>query len=352
MKWPFFAKREMQPDDADMDGNDRAHFTELIVAGMQATAEGSTASPADLAVVGTAFRAWSTALTVAAISPSASVAAQVLTPNVRAYIAGQLLLTGNAVLALESGMDGLTAVPVYAVADGGSHDPASWLYTVTFSGPSTSTSQRRRGSDLLHFRLETTPYAPWRGVSPLVRAGLDARFLAHITKALGEVANTPHGFFFSDGAFEDEATLASVIAAYRTARGRAIAMTRSVSGQQQQHQFTQFGGHAVKLDTGLNSRLDHATNQIAAAAGIHPSMLSAAATGTTIREAWRQLAVHLQGIGERLADEIAFKLDERVAFDFGRLAGNALRERAQSYRQLIAAGMDRDAAARVCGFGS
>ncbi len=336
--------------DEDMPGNNGgAAYTGAMTAAAYAHAEG-TAKVDALGVVATAARIYGTALALAEIRPRGSLAASLLTPGLRFQTGVQLLINGNYVLALEAGERGLEAVPAVGYPDGGSWDRSSWLYQIELSGPGESYSVRRRASDVLHFMIESQPARPWRGTSPLERAGYDSRFLAHMSRALSEVTNAPHGYVVTDGAFEDDAALDSFVENYRTARGRAIAMTRSVAAGQAQTTLTQFGGHALRLDHGLESHLDKVVSQVSAATGVHPSMLSATATGTTLREAWRELAVHLEGVAEIIVEEIRMKLDESVTLDFTRFKAPPIRDRASAYAALVKNGMDADAAAKACGF--
>ena len=335
MRWPW--QREKREED---------HYTAAAMAALLADAQGLSANVQDMAVAGACARIYATAMALARIEPAASAASMLLSARCRAYIGAQLALSGNAILSLESTEAGLMAVPATGYADTGNHDPATWIYTVDTSGPGTSYSRRRRGADLLHFRLDTEPRTPWRGVSPLRRAGFDAHALAGLSRQVAETTDAPHGWFMTDGAFEDEESLQSVVESYRTTRGRAIAMTRTVAAAQKQTELTQFGAHALRFDQGLQLLRRDMAAEVSAALGI-PAALIHGTSGVQGREAWRQLGVYLGGIGELLAVEVAEKLDERVSFDFSGLAAADIRARAAAFKSLVAGGLSEESALRI-----
>ena len=100
MKWPWGReKRELT-------------YTDAMAAAAYSRADGSPAKVADLAVAGAAARVYALALSLARIEPAGSLAAGLLTPALRAMIGVQLVLSGNSLMALESGDMGLSAVPV------------------------------------------------------------------------------------------------------------------------------------------------------------------------------------------------------------------------------------------------
>ncbi len=337
MRWPW--KREK-----------RENYTDALMADAMRRAEGPPVKTADLAVAGAAARAYATALSLAVVQPESSMVARLLDAQARAFIGVQLVLTGNAILALESGDGGLAAIPVYGLADGGNHDPATWLYTVTFSGPGTSDSRRRRGSGLLHFRLEAEPLRPWAGVSPLARAGVDGAALAALTGQLRDSGNAPHGHLLSTGQFEDEDARKAFEGDIKTLRGNVAVVDRGDYNEAGGAGLTSFGLMAQKLDQGLVLMARNLADGVAAAAGIPPALLSASVSGgTSSREAWRQFGVYMHGVGEVLAAEIAAKLDESVSFDFSELASHDIRARSTAYKALVDAGVPGPDAARLAG---
>ena len=340
MRWPW-TKRERET----------ISYTDRLTDAMLARADGGPGAKVEaLAIAGAASRLYANALALARIEPATSAAAMLLPARLRAMVGAQLALSGNAVLALESTEAGLMAVPATGYADGGDFDPASWLYTVELSGPGAYYSRRRRGADLLHFRLDAEPRRPWRGVSPLARAGLDGEALAVITAQLRDAGSGPHGFLLSTGQFEDDDARKAFDADLRKLRGDLATVDRGDFNEPGGGGVTGFGLLHTRIDQGLQLLRRDLVDAVAAAAGIPAALLSSAMSGgVASREAYRQLGVNMLGVGELLAAEIGEKLDERVTVTFDALAAHDIRARATSYKALVDAGVPSADAARIVG---
>ena len=338
MIWPWRRERREQS------------YTDLAVVGLLSQAKGVTADPATLAVAGAAARLYYVALGLARIEPASSLSASLLTPILRGMMGSALVLKGNAILALESTDAGLVAIPVTGSADGGTHDPASWLYTLNFSGPGTAANRRLRGADLLHFRWDVDARAPWRGVSPLTRAGVDAQALASINGQLRDAGNAPHGYLMHTGQFEDEDSRKDFDANLRTLKGGMATVDRGDLNAAAGGGVTGFGLLHQRIDQGLEIMRRDLSDAVASACGIPPALLSSATSGgVASRESWRQYGISLHGMGEVLADEIRVKLGEEVEFDFSALASHDIRARASAYKSMTDAGIPGADAARLAG---
>ena len=338
MNWPWRREKREQS------------YTDLALAGLVAQAKGTGADPATLAVAGAAARLYYLALGMARIEPASSMASILLTPTLRGMIGSALVLRGNALLALESTEAGLAAIPVTGSADSGTALPESWIYTVGYNGPGTAENRRRRGGDLLHFRWDVDARAPWRGVSPLARAGVDAQALAAINGQLRDAGNAPHGTLLNTGQFEDEDARKAFDANLRKLRGGVATVDRGDVNEPGGGGVTGFGLLYTKVDQGLELTRRDLSDAVASACGVPPALLNAASTGGTgSRESWRQFGVGLHGLGEVLADEIRVKLGEEVTFDFSALASHDIRARASAYKSMTDAGIPGADAARLAG---
>ena len=68
-----------------------------------------------------------------------------------------------------------------------------WIYALTLPGPSSDSAVVRRGSDILHFRINALPESPWAGRSPLLAAGFSSKLLANVESRASEEASARSG---------------------------------------------------------------------------------------------------------------------------------------------------------------
>ena len=337
MKWPW-RQRETRAS---------VTYTDAMATAAYARADGSPAKVAELAVAGAVARIYALALSLAKIEPAGSMAAGLLTPELRAMIGMQLILAGNSIFSLESGEDGLSAVPCTGFADGGDWRPSSWLYTVQLAGPGASYSRRRMGASVLHFKLEAEPRRPWAGISPLTRAGVDGAALSALTTQLRDAGTAPFGSLLNTGQFEDEDSRKAFEANLRSIKGGLAVVDRGDFNAAAGAGLTTFGLLAARLDQGLGLLRRDLVDSVAAACGLPPSLLSPSSSGTSTRESWRQAGSYFRSVGELLAEEVYRKLAERIEFDFSALATADVRMRASAFKSFVDAGLSAADAARL-----
>ena len=73
----------------------------------------------------------------------------------------------------------------------GDHNPESWRYDLTLTGPTTSTTKRYRYGEVMHPRYATSPLMPWSGISPLRQAALTGKLASTLEASLGREASVP-----------------------------------------------------------------------------------------------------------------------------------------------------------------
>ena len=161
--------------------DERDQLTEALLLGA-----GSQTGLERLGVVESVAAFWAKTLSVATVSPES--AAMVLTPAILSMIGRELFLRGEAVFSFEVLRGKLTAVPSSnrSTVVGKSIDRNLWSYQVTHFTPSASPSKWVPGSDVLHFQYATRANTPYRGISPLTTAGLDASALSGIMARIDE----------------------------------------------------------------------------------------------------------------------------------------------------------------------
>ena len=126
-------------------------------------------------------------------NPLLTVATQAVTPQILALLGRQLVVRGEALLLIdvdvEAGIVSLRPASAWDVIGGS--DPASWRYRIDLAGPSRTTTVSRPAEAVAHVRVNADPGTPWKGQSPLARAGLTAALAAQLEKGLTAEARTP-----------------------------------------------------------------------------------------------------------------------------------------------------------------
>lgn len=175
--------------------------------------------------------------------------------------------------------------------------------------------------EVLHFRINCDPAAPWLGVSPLRTASLSAGMLHSLESALSEVyENAPLGSQVVPMPEQAETDNTNVAASFRGQRGRVLLRESVV--------VTAAGGPAPQQDWSpsslspdlqramTNESLDAARDAISMAYGVLPALFSSATTGPLVREAQRHLATWtLTPIAKLIAEECTEKLGSDVTLD-------------------------------------
>ena len=178
--WNPFARREV-----------RASYTDALVSLLVREASGSGAPTGQAhatAAVEACASMWSHAFAAARLEPKVPA----LSPPALADISRRLILDGEAVYVIDVSSAGLRLLPVGSLnVRGQSPDPATWSYECTLNGPDASTTRTVPSAGVVHIRASVDPSKPWRGISGLRRAGLDADLLSSLVTRLKEESGAP-----------------------------------------------------------------------------------------------------------------------------------------------------------------
>ena len=176
-------------------------------------------------------------------------------------------------------------------------------------------------AEVLHIRIGADITTPWIGSAPLRRSSLTGGLLHAVESALGETfENAPLGSIIvpmPDSGSED---MAAVRSSFRGKRGSTL-IIEGVAQATAAGMNPTIGQKTDQLSPDLsksmtNETLAAARNGILAAYGVLPAMLNPAATGPSVREAQRHLAMWcLQPIAELLAEEARAKLGGDIQID-------------------------------------
>ena len=311
-----------------------------LEAALNAAAGGLTAQAERTAAVEFGVGLLSRAFAAAIVEPDI-LARTALTPAIREGMIRRLLLTGNAVFAIDvTALGNVRLLPAFTHDVRGGLDESRWAYRLTLPTPSRAETRRTMSRGVVHIRIGADPNTPWQGCSPLLNAGLTSQMLARLEHRTGQEANARAGYVLPlpdglddetvDGLKADLNTLAGNIALVETTsagmgQGRAAAPQADWRLQRLGAEFPE-GNVNLRRQVGAD---------VCAAMGI-PAALYVGADGATVREAYRQLLVAtIQPMAALITAELEQKLDTPVSFNFRRLAAADVAARARAFGTLV-----------------
>ena len=318
--------------------------------------EGQTANPYQTAAVEFALNELGRAFMAAEMSP----AMPMIGPLELAMIARQTLALGNAVFEIYADPDGIGLLPVATYKVDGSVRPSSWTYIFKQQSPNDEDglgldalpTRVRPATGIVHVRYMPRPEAPWRGVSPLIGAGVSAQTLARIESGLSQDANAGAGQII---AVPDGATAVQVEQAKNaltTGRGKVSLVETSAAGWGQGQQAKPAGDYQQRRfgpeppATAIDLREKSAAALIAALGAPTPS-----AQGAALREGYRHfMANTVASIAKLIAQEMSLKLERTVSFRFPERIRSDISALSRAYKSLSET--DRQWAAGVVGLPS
>ena len=254
-------------------------YTDTLVEAVLAAAQGNlTAESQQSAAVEFGVGLLERCFAMAEIDPE-SLSRTALTPLTLSRMARQLLLTGNAVLVIDTASGELQLLPAANWDVSGGIREQSWRYRIELAGPSRIDTRRLPATSVVHIRMGSPVQQPWRGVSPLINAGVSASLLGRLEQRMAQEANARvgHLLMLPDGTSDEQvAALKKDLAAI--SGGIAIVETEAGGhGQgaraapQVDWQSRRFGANFPEANIGLRSNI---ALDIIAALGIPRSAVS------------------------------------------------------------------------------
>lgn len=308
---------------------------------------------------------WERAFASATIA-AGSRARQVCRPSMLALVAREFVYSGESAWLLDVLNDGRLAAGVassWEVNGAGVH-PEGWRYRLDVLGPSGNRTRRAEWMGVLHFMIGRQPSQPWKGQSPLERAGV-TRKLANLLEArLGEETAAQVGNIIAlprdpgprqkpDGSMFDP--LEDTRKALSSIRGKTVLVETTASGwgegrfsaPRQDWKPQRIGPDPPSSLAALRNDV---TRIILAALGVPPPLLQDNSDGTAQRESWRRfLHGTIQPVANIVAEELSIKLDEEVKINFDELFASDLSGRARAFQSMVQGGMDVAKAAQLAG---
>ena len=278
-----------------------------------------------------------------------------LDPETLGRIARSLLLTGNSINTIYvDPMNGLTLTPaVYWDITGGVR-PSSWRYRLDMAAPGGRTTTRTvRADGVVHCRINTSLVEPWRGMSPLVEAGLSSALLGNLEMRMGEEAKGRVGYLLPIPEGMADAPMERLRADLATLKG-GIKLVESTSGghgagranaPMRDWEPQRLGADFPTANVELRKQ---AGADVLAALGVPAALMSG--EGAASREAWRHTIVTaLVPMAKLVAYELSMKLEQQIEISFPSLATVDIAARARAYSSLVGAGMDATKAEMLSG---
>ena len=217
----------------------------------------------------------------------------------------------------------------------------------TWSGPDATEVVTVPGAGVLHLRYATDPMEPWRGLGPLQFAAETGRLAGAAEQALADESAGPRGNIIPmpEGPGGDDTDESPGIAAFKRLlpllRGR-VALPETVAGGGAQgagaspHRDWRPERLGANPPEGLVALRTDVGAAVAAACGIGPSLIQAAADGTGQRESYRRfLFSTLLPIARLVEVELREKLDAPdLSLSFDELRAADLTGRARAFRSM------------------
>ena len=278
-----------------------------------------------------------------------------LTPLLLSTVGRRLMLTGNAVCAIDTSRGQLELLPVSNYHLSGGARESSWRYELHLDGPSRTEVRRLPSAAVIHVRMGASVERPWEGVSAITNAGVTASLLGRVEQRLSEEARTRAGYALVLGDGLSEEQVDGLKPDLGTMQGGIYAIeTTSMGHGQGNRSAPQTADMDLKRlgatfpETNLALRRDAGEN-VLAAMGI-PSSLFSGTDGATVREGFRMVLVScLQPLAALIVAELSKKLEEPIEIDFQKLHAADIQARARAYANLIATGMDSTQALEISG---
>ena len=324
-----------------------ANYTEQVVSRLHAAASAKGDGGA-LGAIETAARWWGAGLGSARVTPASTALASV-TPGVLDTVGRSLCRFGESLFVIDVRNGRVSLTPCGAWTISGSDDPGSWEYLCTLSGPTSTRTVTRQAASVLHFMYSPDPTRPWIGRSPMAMALATARVAGLLETATAGELNftqqqvlTPRrggGDYLTDTLTPDMMDKIVSAVAEHVGTG-AFVIPADVTPQR-------LGPEPPDSFALLRDRFEQS---ILALHGLPPALVAPGGTGTSAREAYRQVLHGLiKPLGALVAEELQAKLDTAATLSFDTLRAADVQGAARAAGSLVKAGYTPASAAAVVG---
>ena len=308
------------------------------------------ADPHALAAVEAAASMLSRAFASAQVQPQTA-ATRPIGPGLLAIIGRAFIRRGEALAIIEADpIDGLRLDVAASWDIMGAARAASWRYRANLQGPSRVSTVSRPAAAVLHPRINVEDRTPWRGRSPIEKAGLSAALVAGAEKALTGETKIPSSRIAPHPSTQkaDAQELADILK-----KGGITAIPNSsIRPDTDMTAGAKYAPAEVKADpsAALVQLRGDAAAEVFTACGIPPALFTAS-SDAGLRESYRQfLFSTVQPWAAQLAEELADKLDvPGLEFDHKAMGAADIASRARGFQSLVGGGVAIDKALALSG---
>ena len=219
MRWPWQSEKR------------DSSFTDALVSLIVEQSSGATlATPSSTGALEASASIVARCFAAASVTgPDQFVAA--LGPSTLSMIGRSLIRQGEILFAIEIIKGRVELIPASSWDVTGEHDPTSWRYRLTLSGPSRLTTLSPVPNEgVVHIRLQSDPAQPWKGVSPLASAALAGRLSAETMMALADEASGPRGFLLPSPVDGGDPTVSALKSRYPQVERQSRSSRKSECG--------------------------------------------------------------------------------------------------------------------------
>ena len=264
-------------------------------------------------------------------------------------IGRSLCRSGESLHAISVRNGRVTLTPTASFTVQGDSDPASWLYLVSLTGPSTSRAITLPAASVVHVRYAPHPARAWRGRSPMMMASDTARAAGLLEHATSEEFSFVQQQILSPRRNPNEYgtdsltpdLITKIVESFSAHTGSGAMI---VPGDLEPRRL---GPNPPATFPELRSRLERS---ILSLHGVPPSLVAEQGTGTALRESFRQI-LHslLKPLGALVAEELREKLDPAAEMSFSDLRAGDIVGTSRALGSLVKAGLSPAAAAAIVG---
>ena len=279
-----------------------------------------------------------------------------LTPGCLGFIGRELIRNGETVLYLAVEGGRLRAWPCADWdVNGQGPDPMTWTYRVNVPSPDKYvTFAKVPAASVLHFRYQTDPGYPYRGISPMEAAAQSGRLSAELTKALADEASGARGNLLPIPMAGDDPKLDPLKLAIKRLNGGVALVESMGSGWNKDTMATRPMQDWEAKRLGMNPPLAMVelqkviSDEVFATCGTAGLFNVSDAAGK--REAYRQFLHSTVMPTARLVEaELTAKMEAPIQLNFDSLMASDISGRARAFQSMVGGGLDVAKAAALSG---
>ena len=280
-----------------------------------------------------------------------------LSPEFFSLAASELVWRGNAMFRIVIRQGEIVLLPASGgEVTSGTEDPATWRYNLEFRRPGEFAPVARNvaAEGVVHFRVGTSAYAPWLGVSGLARAGMTGDQMAYAENSLKNEMRAPvaHAIPMPHGGSTTTANATRVGDALGADDGKTQLLEAlggnlrdDTSNLRDEYNQKDFGPHVPASSLALR---DSTGLWLLAAQGVPPSLYNGA--GGALREAYRHFfTATVKAWAAMMVAELNAKLETTLTLRFPEIAQADIAARSRSFNSLRQGGATFDSAAATTG---